>query len=45
MKALESQVDELSSATDDLVAQAAKREERIAQLEGFLKMIAEADDR
>ncbi len=45
VKALKSQVDELSSATDDLVAQAAKREERIAQLEGFLKLIAEADDR
>lgn len=43
VKALKSQVDELASSNDDLVAAAAKREERIAQLEGFLKMIAEAE--
>lgn len=43
VKALNGELTELSSANDELVLKAAEREERIAQLESFLKMIAEAE--
>jgi chromosome segregation ATPase len=45
VKALQSQLEELVSTNDELVTQATRREDRIAQLETFLKMIAEADRR
>jgi chromosome segregation ATPase len=45
VKALKSELKELSSTNDELVMQAARREDRISQLENFLKMIAESDRR
>jgi chromosome segregation ATPase len=45
VKALKSELKELSAATDEMVVQASKREERISQLESFLKMISDTDRR
>jgi phage shock protein A len=43
VNALKTELQELASANDEITTQVAKRAERIAQLESFLKMIAEAD--
>ena len=45
VKVLKSELKELNSTNDELVVQATKREDRISQLESFLAMIADADER
>lgn len=45
VRVLKVELQELSSANDELALQATKREERISQLESFLAMIADADRR
>ena len=43
VNALKGELKELTSSNDELVMQAARREERITQLETFLKMISETE--
>lgn len=42
---LKAEITALTDSTDDLVQHAAKREERISQLESFLELIADSDKR